>query len=93
MVGSGLDLADPLADRRRTLTVAVAVAIDGNSFVMGRAGVALGTVAGQPLANGHPWLTVDPLAQGLAFADEPDGLAVCRAFLAVGLAAGAVSIR
>ena len=58
----------------------------------GGAGVALGTVAGQALADRHPWLPVGSFPQRLALADEPDGLAVGRAFLAVGLAAGAISI-
>ena len=51
MVGSGLEVAAAVADHRRTLAVPIAVTVDGNPFMMGGAGVALGTVAGQPLAD------------------------------------------
>jgi len=47
MVGSGL----AVADHRRILPVPISVTVDRNPFMRGGAGVALGTVAGQALAD------------------------------------------
>ena len=50
-----------------------------------RAAVALGAVARQPFPHREPWLALDRLADRLAvaLADEPDRLAIGRAFFAI----------
>ena len=85
-----------IADHRRgaafTITIAITIATDGNALVVDGAGIALGPVASQPLADGISGLTFGPLAHGFALADVSDRLAIGGALLAIGLTRRALAV-